>query len=188
MLSNQNPKSLLFGISFLLVLVGPVPLWSPTSQNQNSSIRSQQDLALALLKTQTERPDNVARLLEDHSNLLSQTFWQEIIFAAARNYHQAQHDRAFLIYDIARQVAVKLNDQKLVAKTNYDVGRSYSGLNQFDKAKAAYMESQKAFAAAGLQRDLIYILSDLGTLSLIQEDYLAARTYSEESLKLAPEN
>src|SRR5688572_27719644 len=105
MLSNLSRKSLL-GISLFLILVRPVPLRSQTFQNQTSAIRSQQELALALLKTQTERPSDVARLLDDNSKLLSEAFWQEIIAAAARTYHLDQHDRAFLIYEIAQQVAL----------------------------------------------------------------------------------
>ena len=152
---------------------------------QNAAIQSQQELTLALLKAQSETPPEVATLLKDNAQLLSEALWQAFMDAAAKKYSENLHDRSFLLYDIARQVALQLNEKKLLARTHYYLGRSYSGLNQLQKAKAAYIESQNAFAAAGLQRDLIYILSDLGTLSLIQEDYAAARGFSEDSVKLA---
>jgi len=183
----RHPRNKLFvgATSIALVLVCSLRTCSQTSSTQSIPIRSQHELALALLKAQTERPAEVPCLLKDNAQLLSEAFWQEILDAAVRRYSQNEQDRAFLLYAIAEQVAAELKNQKLLAKTYYYLGRSYSGLSQFDKAKAAYLQSKKAFAAAGLERDLIYILSDLGTLSFIQEDYTAARSYSEESVKLA---
>ena len=168
-----------------LVLACSLPICSQTSPPQDMAIRSQQELAIALLKAESERPTDVANLLKNNAQLLSVALWQAFMDAAAQKYSENLQDRSFLLYDIARQVALELNEKKLLARTYYYLGRSYSGLNQFEKAKAAYLASRKAFAVAGLQRDLIYILSDLGTLSLIQEDYAAARGYSEESVRLA---
>ena len=186
MLWHSRNKVLVGATSIGFALVCALSTYSQTSSStQSIPIRSQQDLALALLKAQTERPADVQSLLRDNTQFLSEAFWQEILNAATKRYAENQHERAFLLYAIARQVAAELKSQKLLAKTYYYLGRSYSGLNQFDKAKAAYLESKKAFAAAGLERDLIYILSDLGTLSFIQEEYAAARSYSEESVKLA---
>ena len=184
MLWNLRNKVFVSAISIGFVLACSLRICSQTS-TQSTPIQSQQELALALLKAQTERPADVPSLLKTNAQFLSEGFWQEILDAAARRYSQNQQDRAFLLYGIAQQVAAELKNQKLLAKTYYYLGRSYSGVNQFDKAKVAYLESKKAFAAAGLERDLIYILSDLGTLSFIQEDYAAARRYSEETVKLA---
>src|SRR5678815_3343009 len=70
-------------------------------------------------------------------------------------------------------------------RDSFDIARSYSGLRQYENATAAYLKSEKAFVAAGLDRDAIYILSDLGTISLIQEQYEDAQEYSERSITLA---
>jgi CHAT domain-containing protein len=185
MLRNFRNKVSVGAISIVLVLICSLKICSQTSSAQSISIRSQQELALALLKTESERPADVPSLLKANAQLVSETFWQEILDAAAQRYSQNQQDRAFVLYSIAQKVAVELKSQKLLAKTYYYLGRSYSGLNQFDKAKAAYLESKKAFAAAGLERELVYILSDLGILSFIQEDYSSARSYSEQCVKLA---
>ena len=168
-----------------LVLICSLRICSQTSSTQSIPITSQQELALALLKAQAEQPADVPSLLKANAQFVSEEFWQGILDAAAWQYSQNQQDRAFLLYAIAQQVAGQLNSQKLSAKTYYYLGRSYSGISQFDKAQVAYLESKKAFAAAGLERDQIYILSDLGILSFIQEDYAAARSYSEESVSLA---
>src|ERR1044072_2766789 len=60
-----------------------------------------------------------------------------------------------------------------------------SGLGNYDKATDAYLESQKGFEAAASERDAIYILSDLGIISLLQERYDDARRYSEAGITLA---
>jgi tetratricopeptide (TPR) repeat protein len=170
-------------LSFLLVCL--VTIQAQTPPTQPLQIRSEKELRLALVKAQTNRPADVPTLLKDNSRLLSESFWKEILDEATQRYSENQHDRAFMFYAIAVQVAAELNNEKLLAKTYYYLGRSYSGLSQFEKAKEAYLESEKAFVKAGLQRDLIYILSDLGTLNFILEDYAAARSYSEQSVGLA---
>jgi CHAT domain-containing protein/Tfp pilus assembly protein PilF len=88
-------------------------------------------------------------------------------------------------YEIAMQVASQLNDHKLIATTYYNIGRAHSVLNHPREAVEAYLESEKVFERAGLRRDCIYVLSDLGTLSLRLEDYPKARDYSERSIQLA---
>lgn len=94
-------------------------------------------------------------------------------------------ERAFALYELARVVALRLNDQKLLGKTYYNIARSYSGLRNYESSNSAYLQSKDAFVKAGLPRDVIYILSDLAIISLIQERFDDARTYSEQSLILA---
>ena len=48
-----------------------------------------------------------------------------------------------------------------------------------------YLESKKAFEAAGFQRDVIYVLAELGMINWVQERYAEARQYSEASISLA---
>jgi len=103
---------------------------------------------------------------------------------AAQRFYESPN-QAFQLYDLAREVALQLKDQKRLAKTYYNIARSHSGLGNYDKATAAYLESRKAFEAAASERDLIYILSDLGLISLIQERYDDAREYSDASISLA---
>lgn len=104
---------------------------------------------------------------------------------AARKYYENQSDQCLLLYDAARQVALQLKDSRLLATTHYNLARTYSGWNQHEKAKAAYLESLRVFADAGMEHDLIYVQSDLGTINYILEDYSAAKDWSEKSLKLA---
>jgi CHAT domain-containing protein/Tfp pilus assembly protein PilF len=170
---------LLFGLISLTAL--------PTFAQSASSNRvdSEQELLLALLKVQQEKPTGTAALLRANVSLVTPSLWQELNERAARTYYQNQPDQCLRLYDIAKQVALQLNSQKLLARTYYNVGRTYSGLSQYERARASYLESHQAFAAAGMRRDLIYILSDLGTISFILEDYVKAKDYSEQCLRLA---
>jgi CHAT domain-containing protein/Tfp pilus assembly protein PilF len=104
---------------------------------------------------------------------------------AGAAYYTGSPDQSLAIYDSALQVAAQLGDQRLLATTNYNIGRTYSGLNQFPAAIRAYEKSREYFEQAGLQRDVIYILADLGALYFIQEDYEKAKAYSERSISIA---
>ena len=68
---------------------------------------------------------------------------------AAQKFYQ-NSEQAIRLYELAREVALQLKDQKRLAKTYYNIARSHSGLGNYDKATAAYLESQKAFEAARL--------------------------------------
>lgn len=105
--------------------------------------------------------------------------------AVATHKFYQNSEQAFRLYDSALEVALQLKDQKRLAKTYYNIARSHSGLGNYDKATDAYLESRKAFEAAASERDVIYILSDLGIISLLQERYDDARRYSEASISLA---
>jgi tetratricopeptide (TPR) repeat protein len=48
-----------------------------------------------------------------------------------------------------------------------------------------YLRSKAALEEAGSRRDLVYVLSELGTLHIYAADYLKAEQYSQESLALA---
>ena len=79
----------------------------------------------------------------------------------------------------------QLKDSRLLANAYYQLGHLYSDRNLFPEAIAAYENSKDSFERAGLIRDEIYVLADLGALYFIQEDYKKARECSEQSLHIA---
>src|ERR1043165_3981157 len=105
--------------------------------------------------------------------------------AVASQLFYQNPEKAFILYDRAREVALHLKDQRRLAKTYYNIARSYSGLGQYENATSNYLESKKAFEAAGFERDVIYVLAELGMISWVQERYAEARQYSEASISLA---
>jgi len=146
-------------------------------------LTSSNDLIAALLKSEND-PKHVRALLEQHSSLVSTALWQQLTDEATRNYHHGDPELAIATYRLTCEVAVRLKNQNLIGRSFYNLGRANSGLNQLDQAITAFLKSKEAFSTAGSEHDLLYVFSDLGTVSLISEDYAAARNWSEESIKL----
>lgn len=164
-----------------LVLIGSPLLASAQSIEQ--SIRSEAEFVSVLCR---HSDDNRSRenLLRAHHQLVNKQLWAALINRAVADYYGPRPEQSFTTYEIALLVASQLGSPKLLATTYYNIGRSYSGLNQLSKAIEAYESSRRIFQQAGLQRDLSYVLADLGRLHFILEDHERARSYSEQSLAL----
>lgn len=152
-------------------------------QQGADQFQSQAHLVTALVDSRRDERQ-LTVLLEHNSRLVTQDLWRSLIDAASLNYYGTS-DRAFDIYHVAAVVAERLQEKRLLASTYYYVGRAHSGLGQIPQAIDAYEQCRKTFAEAGLQRDIIYVLSDLGSLFLNLGDYEKARDYSEQSIALA---
>jgi CHAT domain-containing protein/uncharacterized protein HemY len=139
---------------------------------------------MVALVTAKRASGEVANLLETHGSLVTANLWDQSMALASQLYYQ-KPEKAFVVYDIARQIAVHLKDQRRLAQTYYNIARSYSGLGQYESANNNYLESKKAFEAAGYERDVVYILAELGSTTWVQERYVEARQYSEASIHLA---
>jgi CHAT domain-containing protein/Tfp pilus assembly protein PilF len=146
-------------------------------------LKSEEELILALSST-PRSADSTDKLLDLNRQLVTNKLWRRLMDLAIQAYSE-NPQQSFVLYDSARMVAERLSDFRLLGRTYYNIARSYSGLRKFDEAKRAYVDSERAFIASGLERDRIYILADLGTISLIQERYTEAKAYSDESIQLA---
>ena len=171
-------RAVLFSSSLLFCIIS-----LPIRAQQSQTIKTETELILALVKNSKE-PKEITSLLHANASLVTDNLWEILMGMAAQKFYQ-NSEQAFRLYDLAREVALQLKDQRRLAKTYYDIARSYSGLGNYDSATAAYLESRKAFEAAASERDVIYILADLGIVSLLQERYHDARQYSEASISLA---
>jgi CHAT domain-containing protein len=155
-----------------------------SSQAQESeTIKTESDLIIALVKA-TRSQGDISTVLETHASLVTVNVWDQLMALASQVFYQSP-EKAFVVYDLAREVALHLKDQGRLAKTYYNIARSYSGMGQYENATKNYLESKKAFEAAGFERDVIYVLSDLGMINWVQERYTDAREYSEASMNLA---
>lgn len=167
---------LVFAIcSILLVAAG---------QALAQEINSGRDLAGALCQVQATK-QSADTLLTKFPQLVDSRLWEDVTRRAAAAYYQESPDRSLKIYDVSIQVATKLGDPKLLAITYYNLARTFSGMNQPDKAIEPYEKSRQYFEQAGLRRDLIYVLADLGVIYLNKEDYQRAKEYSEQSILIA---
>ncbi len=171
-------RTVLFSSALLLCIIS-----LPIRAQQSQSIKNETEFILALVKNSKE-PKEITSLLHANASLVTDNLWEILMGMAAQKFYQ-NSEQAFRLYDLAREVALQLNDQKRLAKTYYNIARSHSGLGNYDNATAAYLESRKAFEAAASERDVIYILADLGIVSLLQERYDDAREYSEAGISLA---
>ena len=162
-----------------------VVLLQAAAFSQTPSPFSENDLVAAIMKMDQSRQSEVEALLNEHSQLITASLWNKLVDRAAFTYYGTGLERALWLYGVAIQVAERLSDQKLVATTWYKIGGSYSGMGKMEESIQAYLTSKKVFEAAGLERDLIYILSDLGSLYFYVDDSKQARIYAEQSLRLA---
>ena len=158
-----------------------IPLIVP-AQNAEHPIKSQTELASALVQRDEQ---SRAALIETYPHLIDKRLWEDVTRRAAAAYYQESPARAIEIYGLSVLVATKLGDTKLLAKTYYNLARTYSGVNQSDKSIKSYERSREYFEQAGLKRDMIYVLADMGALYFNKENYQKAKDYSEQSILLA---
>jgi len=154
------------------------------AQLPQEEIRSETELAYAVYRASSDaqlRED----LLRTHGQLVNAQLWTQLSSLAANAYQNRLPQQSLEAYEAAIEVATRLQDSRLLAKSYYNIGITFSGLNQFPKAIESYEKSREHFERAGLQHDLIYILADLGALYFILEDYEQARDRSETAIALA---
>jgi tetratricopeptide (TPR) repeat protein len=153
-------------------------------QSPDRRVQTEIELATELCR---DHQDQQTRdlLLSANKQLVSSRLWQELINKAAAAYYGPSPNKALTIYDVAIAVASQLRSPTLLAATYYSLGRTHSSLNQLPLAIEAYEKSRANFEQSESQRDLIYILADLGALYFILEEYQKAKDCSEQSIALA---
>ena len=173
-----------FKVSSLIVLL--LLTHVSLAQTAKPEVKTQEQLISALTE-QSQNPKALDELLRVHPELVNHDLWSGLLGRATTAYYSEQPKRSLIIYDLASLVARELKDPRLLAITHYYAGRTHSGLNQFTEAVSAYEKSRTYFEQAGLRRDLIYILADIGALYVILEDYSRGKDYSEQALAMLEE-
>src|SRR6266545_1491439 len=151
------------------------------AQLAHPEVRTETDLAEALYRSNSDA-HSTENLLSAHQQLFNDRLWTYLNGLARAAYFNQSPKQSIETYQAALLVAGRLQDSKLLARSYYNIGIAYSGLNQYPKAIASYEKSREYFEQEGLQRDLIYVLADLGALYFIVEDYDKARDRSYESI------
>lgn len=167
----------------LLVVLFHIPA---LSQSTNAPpVDNENALLSALLSAKTADESTALALLRDNKKLVTRHLYDELIRAATMSSALGNPARSLLLCEIAKEAATQLDDKKLLAFVFYKIGRFHFEQDQLKAAIEEYLQSKKLFEEARSPRDLIYILSELGTLHIYAADYKKAREYSEESLALA---
>jgi len=178
-------RSFVLSICLLLFTVLLLPISASSQSPSPQQYQSQDELISALLKLNSSQKENIRALLDSHQSLVTAALCEKLIAKAVNAYHSQGLEQSLLIYDIVITVAERLKDGRRLAITYYNVGRTYAAAGKIKDAIQACLASKKVFEEAGLRKDLIYILSDLGSLHLYSQDYKQARAYAEQSVKLA---
>ncbi len=142
-------------------------------------IENEDQFFSALLSAAKSDPSLTGSVLSGHKSLVTSQLWRRLIDTAASSSSPPA------VYGVALEVANELHDQRLAAVTFYKFGWYQWGQGNIAAAIDNYLRSKRAFEEAGFERDLIYILADLGTLHIYSSDYKKAKEYSEQSLALA---
>jgi CHAT domain-containing protein/uncharacterized protein HemY len=164
--------------AILILFLSPLLV---VAQSGEPRIQTEVELASVLCRAHEDEQSR-EQLLKSHPQLVNNLLWSALTRSAVAAYHGPSPEQSLAIYEIALQVVSQLHSPQLLAKTYYNIGRTYSGLDQLSKAVEAYEKSRRLFEQEGSQRDLSYIFADLGRLYFILEDYQKAKTYSEQSL------
>ncbi len=176
------PRLALALLGAFIVFILPTGL--PSQAQSPAQVEGGDELVAALLKAGKEGQP-IDKLLDERRALITPRLWEKLAKQALSAYYNEGPDQSFTLYGIALNVAERLKDQRLIAITHYRIGRTHSGLGQTKEAIQSHLTSKRFFEAAGLRRDLIYVLSDLAALYYQAEEYKTARSYAEESIALA---
>jgi tetratricopeptide (TPR) repeat protein len=183
----QQPKTDGLIRSFRLWAWGTVALFllkSVASAQSVQAIDSEAHLSSMLCRNPTQEKAN-EQLLNTNAQLVNGILWNTLLNCASTAQRHGAPARSIEIYKLTVRVADRLNKPELVATTYYYLGRSYSGINDFENSIQAYETSRKLFEQAGNESSLIYVLADLGALYLAAEDYEKAQSHAEQSLAIA---
>lgn len=181
--SPSHSFSSILCLSALIVLLLP---WGSSSQTLGTAqIQNEDALLLALINCEPGQTEKIKALITENQQLVSPRLWEKLIERAAAAYYYVSPEKALAIYNVALEVSGSLNDKKLLATTHYKIGLTYSGIGQTESAIQAHLTSKKLFEEASLQKDLVYILSDLGSLYFHLQNYDEAKKYAEQSIALA---
>jgi CHAT domain-containing protein len=178
-------RSFVRSVCLLLFTVWLLPASASAQSGSSPQYQSQDELISALLKLNSSQRENIQALLDSHQSLVTTALWKGLISLAADAYRSQGQEQSLQLYDVAIEVAGRLKDGRRLATTYYYVGRTCAAAGKIKDAIQAYLASKKIFEESGLRKDLIYILSDLGSLHLYSQDYKQARAYAEQSIKLA---
>jgi CHAT domain-containing protein len=174
---NRILKMLMWAGVVLVILTSAVGAQSVQTINSEAQ--------LASMLCGNVKEDAANELLNKHAQLITVTLWNTLLKCASSAEHQQSPAKLVEIYKLTLHMADRLNKPELIATSYYYLGRTYSGMSDFERSIQAYETSRKLFEEAGIQSSLIYVLADLGALYFSVEDYEKAQSYSVRSVAIA---
>lgn len=184
---QQRRTDRLIGILRILTrsVIALLLLTSVADAQPIQTIDSEAQLASMLCRNPKDETSNELLLLDKNAQLVNVTLWNALLDCASSARRQGSPERSIEIYKLSLRVAERLNKTELIATTYYYLGRTYSGMGDFENSIQAYETSRALFEQAGTKSSLVYVLADLGALYLTAEDYEKAGRYSEQTFAIA---
>jgi tetratricopeptide (TPR) repeat protein len=156
-----------------------------TQSTDTAPISTADNLFPELLAVKTEEQAKATELIKGHKNLITSPLWIRLIREAVRLADAGNAARSLFVLGLAKDAAELLDNKKLLAHTYYRIGIVHFARNEYKAAVDAYLVSKKTLEEINSPRDLISVLSELGSLHTFTEDYEKAEEYSEKCLALA---
>lgn len=168
---------------FTFLLLSPAVSYSQSTSTV--SVASQAELLASLLSLKTGDETAALALLRDHKELVSPRLCDSLLQAVTMSSALGNLARSMFLCEVAKATAIQLQDKTLLGRVLYKIGRTHFEQDNIKLAVEDYLQSKATLEEAGSRRDLIYVLSELGTLHIYAADYLKAEQYSQDSLTLA---
>ena len=148
------------------------------------TIQSEAQLAAIMCRNSTDEAANEL-LLDGNPQLVNVTLWKTLLNCASFEQHPQPPAQLIAISKLTLRVAEQINRPELIATSYYYLARAYARMSDLENAIQAFEKSRRLLEQAGNENSLSFVLADLGAVYVAAEDYEKARSFSEESLRLA---
>src|SRR5215469_10909252 len=169
---------------FVLVLL-LVPIEAVAQSATSPPISNERELLSSLLSVKTGDEQSVLALLKSNRELVSPGVCNSLLQAATMASAMGDSARPLFVYGMAKDVAVVLDNKKLLAFVSYKIGRFQFEHDNIKAAIEEYLVSKDTFEQSNSHRDLVYVLAELGAVQIYAADYKKAEDYSRQSLALS---
>jgi CHAT domain-containing protein/Tfp pilus assembly protein PilF len=171
-------------VRFLSVLI-LLLLFPVATHPQSTNITTEAELLSELLSLKAGDETAALESLSAHKELVTPGLCNSLLQAITVSSALGDSARSMFLCGVAKATAIQLQDKTLLGRVLYKTGRTHFEHDNIKPAIEEYLRSKATLEEAGSGRDLIYVLSELGTLHIYAADYLKAEQYSQESLALA---
>lgn len=143
------------------------------------------DQLLSSLLKNSSNQEEISRIIQNHSGELNDLLVGKLIGQTRKKCGTPSGPEALAIFNVAKEVAKKLQNKEPLAQTLYETGDCYFWQGDIISAIKMVRQSIDLYEAAGKQRDNIFLLATLGNYYYYQSDNKNAKEYSLQAIALA---
>jgi CHAT domain-containing protein/uncharacterized protein HemY len=166
-------------VLFWLLLMGS------TVVAQQSIPKTIEELAAALLAAKSEQERTV--LLDSNKDLVSAELFNAVFQQGRKFSDRQQWQQSFNAYEIARQIAERINSKPSVAKALLEIGNDYFDQHQFDKALGYFQQSLALRKEADDKDGIASSLRHIAKVYRVRGDYSGAIAHLQQAVALLSE-